>query len=122
VILPYQTYRRELSEAMRKHDPIDGLVIPTVVAIVVLPSQIDSPDIVKIIVERDGQVVPPLQSDLGPKPFLTRMGGSKMVNAGTVVYQCSVFAPGATVTVTVVPDYGRNIINTFTTSQLVDMK
>lgn len=61
-IAPYILYRSNLMEAMRKFEPIDSVYVPSAVAISVHPSRIDAPDIIKIVVERDGKMMTPLAS------------------------------------------------------------
>ena len=85
------------------------------VQVIVSPSQIDSPDIEKVIVQRNGAVVPPLRSTLAPRQMVTRMNAKSMIHSGTVTYPLSAFEPGAGVTVTVIaiPASGANITRTF---------
>src|SRR6516165_6881613 len=49
--MPYQGYRFGMLEALRKRDPVDAVSVPTFGAIVVSPSTIDAPDIVKLVLE-----------------------------------------------------------------------
>lgn len=85
------------------------------VQVIVSPSQIDSPDIEKVIVQRNGAVVPPLRSTLAPRQMVTRMNAKSMIHSGTVTYPLSAFEPGAGVTVTIIaiPASGANITRTF---------
>ena len=90
------------------------------VQVIVSPSQIDSPDIEKVIVQRNGAVVPPLRSTLAPRQMVTRMNAKSMIHGGTVTYPLSAFEPGAGVTVTIIaiPASGANITRTFSSIEL----
>jgi hypothetical protein len=106
---PYPLYRFGLIEAIRKRDSIATVVMPTSVAISVSPSRIDAPDITKVIVERDGRAVAPLQSTLKPTAMSTRIGAKATLHAGILSYPCSAFDPDATMHVVAVPESGQNI-------------
>jgi len=90
------------------------------VQVVVSPTQIDSPDIERVIVQRNGAVVPPLRSTLAPRQMVTRMNAKSMIHGGTVTYPLSAFEPGAGVTVTIIaiPASGANITRTFGSFEL----
>jgi hypothetical protein len=75
----------------------------------VSPSRIDAPDIVKIVVERDGKVVAPRLSELKPTVLTTRMGAKALLHAGTIIYPCSAFDPDAAVRVIAIPEAGRTL-------------
>jgi hypothetical protein len=107
--MPYQGYRFGMLEALRKRDPVDAVSVPTFGAIVVSPSTIDAPDIVKLVLERDGKVVPPIVNLLEPSTMTTRLGVKAVLHAGLVTYPCSAFDPDATVRVIAIPAYGENI-------------
>jgi hypothetical protein len=122
VAFPYRTYRLSLLNALRKRDPLEEVSIPRLATVVVSPSQITAPDIVKVIVERDGRVAVPVVNGLTVQPFKTRMGAEKMLHAGQIGFQCSVFAPGADVVVTAIPDVGANLVKRFTSTDLAKLK
>lgn len=115
---PYAVYRVGLTEALRKRDPIDAVPWITTAFVSVSPSQISSPDIIKVIVERDGKVVPPVSSTLKPQVFTTRMGAKELIHSGRVHYPMSAFAPGATVLITAIPESGPNLSLKLTDEQL----
>ena len=106
LMMPYETYRFFLMEAARKREPLESVSVIPGVTVYVSPSRIGSPDIIKLIVERNGVVVPPIESALAPAPFETRMGARETIHQGAVVYNCSTFAPGADITITGVPETG----------------
>ena len=122
VAFPYKTYRLSLLNALRKRDPLEEVSVPRLATVVVSPSQITSPDIVKVIVEREGRVAVPVVNGLTLQPFETRMGAKKMLHAGQIGFQCSVFAPGADVVVTAIPDLGANLVKRFTSTDLAKLK
>lgn len=109
VFFPYATYRLALTEALRKREPVGDIAVPSGVVIMVSPSRIDSPDILKVIVERDGKEIAPIANSLTPKPMQTRIGAKALLHAGEIVFPCAAFLPGARVHVIAIPASGRNI-------------
>jgi hypothetical protein len=105
---PYQSFRNAILDALRSREPMVTIEIPEGVAVTVLPEQISAPDVIKIVVERGGKAIAPLASSLAPTPMTTRRGAKAVLHSGTVLFPCSAFAPGEAVTVTVVPESGRN--------------
>jgi hypothetical protein len=118
VLFPYYMFRTNLTEAIRKKESVGSAEVPPGVNVVVSPSQIDAPDIIKIVVERDGKTITPLATSLAPHELVTRMGAKRLIHAGEVLYQCSAFAPGANVTVTAIPDTGANLVKVFSSNTL----
>src|SRR5690349_11253324 len=100
VVFPPRYYRWKLSEALRKREPIESATVSTSILIQVSVTQIDAPNIEKVIVERDGRVVPSLSGALSPHVGVTRLGAKSVHNEGTFTYPCSAFFPGASVVVT----------------------
>jgi hypothetical protein len=88
--------------------------------ITIYPGQIDAPDIEKVIVQRNGVIVPPLRTALVAREMVTRMGAKTMIHSGSVAYPISAFQPGAGVIVTVIaiPASGPNITRTFGSQEL----
>jgi hypothetical protein len=119
---PYGTYRSGISEAIRKRESLDSVSVPHAVNIAVTPKRIDAPDIVKVIVERDGVEVVPISSSLAPTVMTTRIGAKRAIHAGAVLFPCSAFAPGATVVVTAIPESGTNMVLTLSQKQLERLK
>lgn len=118
VLFPYGTFRIGLTEALRKKESITNVQVPIGPTVVVSPSRIDAPDIEKIIVERDGQIVEPLSNLLSPQELATAMGAKRMIHAGAVLYSCSAFAPGGRVVVTAIPRFGANMVKTVSAEDL----
>ena len=108
LVFPYPLFRLRLQEALRKREPVEAVQVDGVVSLIVAPQQMDAPDIVKVIVERDGKIVQPVRNLLVPKTFENRLRAKTVLHAGAVVYNCSTFAPGAKVTVTLIPASGTN--------------
>ena len=117
-VSPYVGYRVSLLEALRKRDPVDNLPVPAAFVVVVSPSRINAPDIVKIIVERDGKEIEPTINELRPTPLTTRLGARAVLHAGQALFPCSAFAPGAVVKVIAIPETGGNIETTIPEGEL----
>lgn len=120
--MPYMTYRRTLAEYLLINRPIKDVPWIAAGVIAVEPSRIDAPDIIRIVVERDGQSVPPLQNLLRPMRFANGNGGEAMLNAGEVRFPMSAFAPGARVTMTAVARTGPPFAMALGESQLQTLK
>jgi hypothetical protein len=113
---PLGLFYSEARERIRKFEPLTPAPAwRPEVHIVVNPTQIDAPDIEKIIVQRNGVVVPPLRVALTPREMVTHMGAKSMIHSGEVMYPLSAFEPGAgaSVTVIAIPASGSNIVRTF---------
>lgn len=110
----YGLYRLALSEQIRKMEPIESTPIIDGHAVIVTPTTMDAPDIVKVALQRNGVIVQPIESSLASKVFQNRMGASTTKHAGMVLFPCSAFAPDSIVTVTLIPDVGENISKTLT--------
>jgi hypothetical protein len=117
--LPYQAYREAVLEALRRRDPIDAISVPTSASIDVFVFRIDAPDIVKVIVERDGRVVPPLLNQLKPRTLTTALGVTTVLHEGRVSFPCSAFDPDANVRVIAIPGAGSNIVAEVPSDQLL---
>ena len=111
----------DVRERVRKFEPV---VTPSVwlpeVYVSVQPKQIGSPDIEKIILQRNGKVVPPLRTTLIAREMVTAIGAKSMIHSGVVTYPLSAFEPGVgvTVTITAIPAFGSNITRTFDSLEL----
>src|SRR4029077_20144788 len=118
----YYTFRLGLLEALRKKEPLGEGVVPLGVSVVVSPSRIDAPDIEKILVDRDPRPVTPIASSLKPTELVTAMGARRMLHAGTVMFPCSAFAPGAFVVITAIPASGENLVKVMQPEELRTLK
>jgi hypothetical protein len=123
LILPrYVTYRQMLAEAIRLMDPIESTPVPDGVQVVVSPSTFTAPDILRIVVTRNGTKVEPISDGLAPKTFVNGFGAPKVMHAGTVTFPCSAFAPAASVDVIAIPDDGANYTHHVAMSELSAMR
>jgi hypothetical protein len=120
-VSPYATFRVQLQEAIRKREPVSSIEFPSGIAIAVSPSTINAPDVIKLIVERDGKEIPPIQNGLEPRILTTRAGLTTTLHAGILLFPCSAFMPGARVTVTAIPESGANMAKTIGQSDLVSL-
>jgi hypothetical protein len=107
---PVSEFQRGVSEAMRRLMPTDKTPWPCGVNVYVLPTQIGSPDIERIVVRRDGGIIEPTADLLIAQAMTTRAGMTRTVHRGTVCFPPSAFAPGSTVDVIAIPVTGQNIV------------
>jgi len=120
VIFPYSLYRSQLKEAIRKREPLADVAIPAgVISVTVTPSRIDAPDIIKIVVERDGKEVPPVLNGLKPTEVTTRMGAKDVLHAGVVAFPCAAFAPRGSSRIIAIPEAGTNITHEISDVELL---
>ncbi len=119
---PYMTYRRALADHLRMGDSLAGIPWIEAAVVTVSPGQIGAPDITRVIVERDGKAVPPLESLLRAMSFTNGSGESAVIHAGEVRFPMSAFAPGAPVILTAVPDAGAGFVFTLDATQLQTLK
>lgn len=119
---PYVRYRAEIEGHLRKREPIDGVELTNEVTVEISPNTIDAPDFVSVVVERDGHEVKPLRIGLMEHRFETRANTANQAHAGTVTFPISAFAPGATVVVSLVPDFGPRRVTTLSPQQLLSLK
>lgn len=109
VIGPVSWFQMATSQAVRKLLPADSIAWPCGVAIVVEPSQIDAPDIKKVVVKRGGVIVEPIANHLTSAAMTTSAGLTVALHTGIVCYPTSAFVTGAQVSVTAIPAVGSNI-------------
>jgi hypothetical protein len=107
---PYMTYRRAVAEYLRSGETLANVPWAPAAVVTVSPAQIGSPDIIKVIVERDGKAVAPLENLLRPMSFANGNGQTAIIHAGEVRFPVSAFAPGASVTVTAIPAAGASFV------------
>jgi hypothetical protein len=115
---PAQAYRSALEEAFRRGQPTDGVTVSPDVMVVVWPRTITAPNIVKVMLERDGVAIVPRTNTLRPTQLATAFGGNAVLSRGIVTFPCTAFMPNATVTLTAIPEHGRNIVKTFVPDEL----
>jgi hypothetical protein len=86
--------------------------------IAVAPSGIHAPDIVRVIVERDGKVVAATLNTLKPTAMTTRMGAKAVIRSGVIHFNCQAFVQGAIVTVIAIPESGANLERIYSSREL----
>ena len=119
---PYMGYRRALVEHLRMRRGIAEVPWVDAAIVSVGLNRVDAPDILEVVVERDGKRIPPIANGLKPMSFQNGNGQSAVLHAGDVSFPMSAFAPGATVIVAAVPASGSRISLTFEPSQLQELK
>jgi hypothetical protein len=119
---PFMTYRRALAEYLRMNDPLAKIPwIPTAV-INVGPLQLGAPDIVRVVVERDGKPIAPSANLLKPMSFANGNGDTAVIHAGDVRFPMSALAPGAAVRILAIPKAGEPFAVTLDDGQLHTLK
>jgi hypothetical protein len=118
---PLGLFFSEARERVRKFEPL--VPVPRwspAIHILIDATQINAPDIEKIVVLRNGNAVPPVRTELTMHEMVAVMGAKRMIHEGQVTYPLEAFAPGAGVAVTViaVPASGSNLTRTFTSTEL----
>ena len=92
---------------------VDGVTVN------VQPKLVSAPDIVKIVLTRDGQQIDSVLPGLSPTTFTTRLGASVALHAGATSFPTKAFDPGAVVTLIAIPERGAdNFAKTFTDKEL----
>jgi hypothetical protein len=119
---PFMSYRRALAEYLRMNDPIAKIPWISPAVVNVAPMQLGAPDITRVVVERDGKPVQPSENLLKPMTFTNGNGDSARIHAGDIRFPMSAFAPGASVTISVVPSQGETFVLRLDDSQLATLK
>jgi hypothetical protein len=111
IIGPAENAVSNASAALKRGETIDGVTWPGGVTVYIAVLSNDSPDIVDVVVERDGKVIEPLHKGLQPRPIQAVVGAgrgtNRMVHEGGYLYPVSAFDPGGKVVVAAVSDSGR---------------
>jgi hypothetical protein len=120
---PYAAYRLALKERIRKLEPVEDLNYDgAVVKIALAPAKMDAPDIVKIVIKRDEIIIEPIASDLSVDEFKNGFGQAVRLHSGTVTFPVGAFAPGAKVSVVMIPSVGDNIVDKLDPKQLAKFR
>jgi hypothetical protein len=119
---PYMTYRRALVNYLRIARPVADVPWIAAAVIAVEPGRIDAPDITRLVVERGGRPVPPLENLLRPMTYMNGNGEQAQIHGGEARFPLSAFAPGAPVTVSAIPKAGAAFVMTLTDEQLRTLK
>lgn len=118
LLSPYTSYRTAVAEALRKREDVAAVQVQRDIRIVVSPSRIDAPDIVRVIVERDGKPISATMNTLKPTAMTTRMGAKAVIRSGVINFNCQAFAPGAVVSVIAIPESGTNLERIYSSREL----
>ena len=119
---PYMTYRRTLAEYLQIDRSIADVPWVPAVVVAVTPARVDAPDITRVVVERDGVATSPLEDRLRPMTFSNGLGEQAIIHGGEVHFAPADFAPGARVTISVVPLTGAPFLMTLDPAQLRTLK
>jgi len=119
---PFMRYRQTLAAYLKIDRPLSDIRWVDGAVVAVEPLRIDAPDVVRISMERAGRPVQPIESDLEPMTFTNGSGEQAVIHAGEVIFPMSAVAPGAPVTVTVVPRTGASIVTAIDEAQLRMLK
>lgn len=114
VMGPVLSYGRDVAERVRKMELVDSVEWKDQVLLVVSPQRINAPDIIKVVVARDGQQITPTDShEFIVHELTTAIGAKVSLHGGQISYEISAFDPGATIIVTAIPESGANIARAF---------
>jgi hypothetical protein len=114
---PYRVYRQALPAVLM------GFAQPSVldgvqeVTIAFLPES-EAIEIVKFVIERNGREIKPRKGSISDSVKV----GKRRSLVGTLMFDCSVFSPGATVKATATLKDGTKLTHTFTEAQLQSLK
>ena len=119
---PFLRYRRTLAQYLKIDRPLADIPWIDGVVVSVEPLRIDAPDITDVVIERGGRKVPPIESRLRPMTFANGSGEQAALHAGDVRFPLSAVAPGAPVTISVVPSTGTPLVTVLAEAQLSLLK
>jgi hypothetical protein len=103
---PFMRYRRLLTEYLKIDRSLADLPWVDGVTVSVEPLRIDAPDVTSVTIERGGRAVPPVENRLRAMTFINGSGAQSVIRAGDVRFPLEAVAPGAPVTISVVPAGG----------------
>lgn len=109
-IPPYLAYRNAVSERLRKMEPTNAIPFVPVVRVSVTPTAATAPDVIKVVVVRNGQTVQPIGSTLVAREFRNNFGATAMLHGGEVAFPLEAFAPGGLVVISLIPEAGENMV------------
>ena len=111
VVGPAEMLVTQASAALKRGEALDAIPWSGGVTVYIAAQTNESPDIIDIVVERDGKVIEPLQKLLQPRTIQAVIGAgrgaNRTVHEGGYLYPASAFDPGGKVVVTAVSDAGR---------------
>ncbi len=119
---PFMRYRSSLTAYLKIDRPLADLPWVDGVVVSVEPLRIDAPDVARVVIERGGRAVLPLENRLRPMTFTNGSGAESVIHAGEVRFPLEAVAPGASVRVSVVPLTGAPMTVTLDEQQLLLLK
>ena len=119
---PYMTYRRTLADYLRLDRPIGDTPWVPAAVITVAPERLDAPDITRVVLERGGKTVTPVENLLRLMTFTNGGRDQALIHGGEVRFPMSAFAPGASVTISAIPQAGSDFVMTLDEAQLRTLK
>ena len=119
---PYIAYRRTLANYLRIDRPLDEIPWVAAAVVDVEPARIDAPDIIRIVVERGGTAVAPLENLLKPRTYMNGNGEQAVIHGGEVRFPLSAFAPGSPVSISAIPQAGAAFVMRLNDEQLRTLK
>jgi hypothetical protein len=96
---PFMGFRRALVEHLRLRQPLDEVPWVGYVVIAVSPERLEAPDIERLVLERDGRIVAPVQNRLRSMSFTNGRGETATIHAGELYFPIWTVASGAVVIV-----------------------
>ena len=102
--------------------PLDETPWVAAAVVDVEPARIDAPDIIRIVVERGGTSVAPLENLLKPRTYMNGNGEQAVIHGGEVRFPLSAFAPGSPVTISAIPQAGAAFVMRLNDEQLRTLK
>jgi len=95
VVFPFVKFREDLIDAVRRREPTDKVTARDYISVVVIPKTINSPDIERVIVDRDDLEIGPFETKLASITLQTALGATVVRRAGELIFPCEAFLPGA---------------------------
>jgi hypothetical protein len=115
---PFMGFRRALVEHLRLRQPLGEVPWVGYVVIAVSPERLEAPDIERLVIERDGRIVAPVQNRLRPMSFTNGRGETATIHAGELYFPTWTVASGAVVTVRATTRDGTELTREITDSEL----
>lgn len=115
---PLRLFQYAAAESLRRFESPDKLPWAPGITIGVSVRQITAPDIVNIVVTRNGTRVEPIENRLVIGERTTAMGAKNKVHEGQIVFPAAAFDPGGDVIVTLIPENGKNVTKKLTDRDL----
>ncbi len=119
---PLNSLFSQLTRALSRLEPLEAITQGPDVAIMVLPRTVNSPDVERIVLVRDGKFVEPVAVKLGPMELKTLMGGSVSRHVGSVEFPVTAFDPAQAITIIAIPASGANIERTLSPEDLRQLR